>query len=108
MADSELTDSPLFDQRTWRVGVGLFVPKFVPIPAGGGLPQQLDFQSRMPAQSRVYGDLTVAIRKSTRPPSPVVGPRLDVEEVLLVTEVLGGSDPMSAVVTLCPSRHVNR
>lgn len=89
--------------RQWRVSVALFVPKHVEMPAGGGLPSNLVFQSRMPEQAKELGDISFAVRKG-RYSDLSSDPQLEVVE--LVADVSAGTDPYAAIKKLGPAVEV--
>lgn len=50
--------------KLWRISALIFAPvAFEPAP-DGGLPEQLTFQGRLPDQSRMYGDIPIAIQSA--------------------------------------------
>jgi hypothetical protein len=88
-------------ERLWRITITLGVPTSVPMPPGGGLPSQLQFQSRIDEQSRQYGDIAIAIRKVPSPGIVPSGLQSDprVEWMHLVADV-PAADSSSAIVNL--------
>lgn len=52
----------------WRLRTTFIVPTSVPHPPGGGLPQTLQFQSRVPDQVRDYGAYRVKLRSADDSP----------------------------------------
>ena len=60
--------------------------KYAPTPADGGLPQTLEFHSRLPEQARKYGDIAVAVRKPAHR-NPLYGANPQVGHVELVADV---------------------
>ncbi len=89
--------------RLWRVTTALIVPTQAPMAPDGGLPQKLEFHSRMPEQTQVYGDITIAIRKPREADySQLYGNNPQNEVVELVADVPAGSEVMSAIEKLAP------
>jgi hypothetical protein len=90
--------------HVWRVSTTLFAPTYVPANPQSGPPEHLKFESRMPEQAAVYGDISVAItklREGSSPPS-LYGDNPQVECVKLVADVPANSDAFSAVERLAP------
>ena len=77
------------DTHIWRVRTVLLVPKYTPTPADGGLPQTLEFRSRLLEQARRYGNIAVAVRKPADH-NPIYGANPQVERVELVADVPAG------------------
>lgn len=93
--------------RVWRVTTLLQVPKSSPMAPGGGLPEQLVFESRMPEQARRYDDIAVAVRVISDEAvlasyAEMYGANPQLELLNLVADVPGGPDPMSALEKFAP------
>lgn len=94
-AESEQAD------RLWRITVLLGVPTSVPMPPGGGMPSQLQFQSRIDEQSRRYENITIAVRRLPEADAgpPGLPPNPNVAWMDLVADV-SAPDVMSAIANL--------
>ncbi|WP_447707368.1 hypothetical protein [Mycobacterium sp. C31M] len=67
------------------------------------MPETIVFQSRLPAQLKVYGDIKVAIRKpSLEIPHPALGPNPRIEHIELVADVPADGDDHMAVDRFAP------
>jgi hypothetical protein len=97
-------DDPQPTTNIWRVSTTLLAPTYVPANPQGGLPERLKFESRMPEQTTVYGDIPVAIIKPRdgRPPLPPYSQNPQIECVELVADVPAGNDAFSAIERLAP------
>jgi hypothetical protein len=92
------------EDHVWRVTAALLVPTHTPMAPEGGLPERLEFRSRMPEQARGYGDVTVAIRKpdeGTYAALYSTNPQLEVLE--LVADLPAGSEAIAAIEKLAPT-----
>lgn len=89
--------------RLWRVTAVLAVPKHAPAAPGGALPERLEFYSRLAEQTRTYGDITVAIRKTTAEAyASLYGNNPQVELLHFVADVPTDGDDMAALEKLGP------
>jgi hypothetical protein len=86
----------------WRVKAALSVPRGLVLAGPDGkLLEQAQTPSRIGAETRTYGNITVALRKRD---GVVFGttPRPNTEIVELVADVPTGDDPQSALATVSP------
>jgi len=97
MADSSPTS------RLWRVSTVLVAPTAVPIAAPGP-PEHVEFQSRIPEQTKTYGDTTIAIAKFSEEhyPRDQYGDSPQIECLELMAHVSAGVGAISAVEKLGP------
>jgi hypothetical protein len=91
------------ESRLWRIRTVLLVPMYTLSGTDGGLPETLEFESRLPEQAKAYGDVTVAIQQPVDDKlAGLYGDNPQVETVWLVADVPAGDEPFSAVEKLAP------
>jgi hypothetical protein len=89
--------------RVWRIRTVLLSPTYSLAGLDGGLPEGLEFQSRMPEQTKVYGDITVATQKLVDGKlAELYGGNPQIELVRLAADVPAGQEVFSAVEKLAP------
>jgi hypothetical protein len=93
----------LLAMTTWRLRTTLVVPTTVPIPPGGGMPQTLQFISRVPDQARDYSGRRVRLKSADgSPEAQMYAGNPQVKLVDLLTEV-EGDDAWSAIRSFGPT-----
>jgi hypothetical protein len=87
-------------KRMWRMRILFGAPTTVPMPAGGGLPAQLTFVSRVLEQARAYDDVAITIQAAPPEALPAgVAPNPQFALSYLIADVVA-DDPHSAVIAL--------
>jgi hypothetical protein len=93
-----------YNVTMWRLRATLIVPASVLLPPGGGLPQTLQFQSRVPEQVRDYGTYRVALRSADdSPEAAMYSQQPGITLVDLLTDVTSDEDAWSAVGAFGPT-----
>ena len=93
----------LLGMAKWRLRTTLVVPTTVPLPPGGGMPQTLQFISRVPNQVRDYAGQRVKLRSAdSSPETDMYAQNPQVKLVDLLTDV-EADDSWSAVRSFGPT-----